>query len=70
MAGIVNLEAHKGKTVGDLTNAESLLKALQEEIGSEPDWQTRKMAVEALVKMVTVTTTGTGWKKQAVVDVT
>jgi site-specific DNA recombinase len=70
MAGIINLEAHKGKMVGELTNAESLLKALQVEIGGELDFQTRRTVVEALVKAVTVYTIGTGRKKQAEVDVT
>jgi len=70
MAGLINLEAHQGKMVGELTNAESLLKALQAEISGELDWQTRRTVVEALVKGVTVTTSGTGRKKQAEVDVT
>ncbi|MCZ6535453.1 MAG: hypothetical protein O6914_05710, partial [Chloroflexi bacterium] len=70
LIGLLNQGAEQGQKVGKLTDAESLLRALQDKIQGPVDWDTKRRVVEALVWGITVTTTGEGRKKKALVEIT
>ncbi len=65
----MNLVSSAGATIGQLTDAESLLTSLHEVIDSDLDWDIRRRVVETLVKDILITTVGEGRKKQAEVEV-
>ena len=69
MANLLNQGAEQGQKVGKLTDAESLLKALQDRIKGPVDWDTKRKVVESLVWGISVTTTGEGRKKKASVEI-
>jgi len=69
MAGLLNEGAEQGQKVGKLTDAGSLLKALQDRIQGQVDWDTKRKVVELLVWGISVKTKGTGRKKKATVEI-
>ena len=69
MANLLNQGAEQGQKVGKLTDAESLLKALQDRIKGPVDWDTKRKVVESLVWGISVNTTGEGRKKKASVEI-
>ena len=69
MIGLLNQGAEQGQKVGKLTDAESLLKALQEKIQGPVDWDTKRRVVESLVWGISVKTTGKDRKKKATVEI-
>lgn len=56
--------------VGQLTDAEGVLKRLRKRIDSELDRLTKRQMAEALVTGILITTTSKGLKKQSEVEVT
>jgi len=70
LAGLLNQGAEQGQKVGMLTEAESLLKALQDGIQGPVDWDTKRRVVESLVWGIFVKTVGEGRKKKATVEIT
>jgi len=69
MASLLNQGAEQGQKVGKLTDAESLLKALQDRIKGPVDWDTKRRVVESLVWGISVKTVGKGRKKKASVEI-
>ena len=70
LANIITNDAETGRNVSRLTDAESLLRELQDKISGDIDYDTKKQVVESLVWSVEVKTTGEGHNKQATVEIT
>ena len=68
MVGLLNQGAEQGQKVGKLTDAESLLKALQDKIQGPVDWDTKRRVIELLVWSISVKTKGISRKKTATVE--
>ena len=64
LAGDKDVEA-----VGKIISAEELLEELQSAVRRDLDWETKQHITATLVNGITVTTTGTGPSKQAVIEV-
>lgn len=69
LAALINMGTKVGQDVGRLTEAEHLLKSLQERIDGELDWDIKREILETLVWGITVNTKGEGHKKKAEVEV-
>ena len=69
LIGLLNQGAEQGQKVGKLTDAESLLEALQDRIQGSVDWDTKRRVIELLVWSISVKTKGVRRKKQATVEI-
>jgi len=69
LANLLNRGAEQGQKVGKLTDAESLLKSLQDRIQGSVEWDTKRRVVESLVWGISVKTIGKGQKKKATVEI-
>ena len=69
LASLINMGTKVGQDVGRLTEAEHLLRSLQENISGDLDWEIKRQVIENLVWGITIETTGEGHKKKANVQV-
>ena len=69
LARLIDDSARTGEAVGKIISAEELLEELQGAVRRDLDWETKQQVTATLFNGITVTTTGTGPNKQAVIEV-
>ncbi len=69
LARLIDHSARTGEAVAKITSAEELLEELQGAVRRDLDWETKQQVTATLVNGITVTTSGTGPSKQAVIEV-
>ncbi|MCZ6788803.1 MAG: hypothetical protein O7D33_02485, partial [Chloroflexi bacterium] len=70
LLAISDRQAHAGRQVGKLTNAQALLDSLREKVAAIAEPAEKRSIIEALVQSIEVATEGQGHHKTAEVHVT